>query len=307
MDIFKNNIDFNAYKTFYAVAVFESFSKAAEELCISQPSVSYSVKKLEDELGMKLFVRLSKGIKLTDEGEKLKFYIEKAFNNIVTGYKVLKENNHELTGEISIGIHSNIGTFLLPKYIKKFLKVHPKVKISIFNSTTSEMKEMFKNRKIDILILHYPIFTNNDGYKEEKILSCDSCFFGTKKFYDSFIMSQKDQLLLEYPLLLPLKGFVTSNALDKIFKKNNMILSSNVYLYTTEMIVSLAKDEVGIGWTLKDCIREELEDGIFYEIPLEMEMPKIEFSLAYCEKYINKTALRFVNFLIEEINQERGQ
>ena len=306
MDIFKSNIDFNAYKTFYAVAVFESFSKAAEELCISQPSVSYSIKKLEEELDVKLFIRLSKGIKLTDEGEKLKFYIENAFNNIATGYKALKENTQELTGEISIGIHSNIGTFLLPKYIKKFLKLHPNVKISIFNSTTNEMKEMFKNRKLDILILHYPIFANEEKFEEIKLFSCDSCFFGIKKFYDDYIVSKAEKLLIEYPLLLPLKGFITSNALDKIFKKNNMILSSNVYLYTTEMIVSLAKEGIGIGWALKDCIQQEIENGIFYELPLEFEMPKIEFSLAYSEKYINKTALNFAQFIVEQIKKDKG-
>lgn len=307
MDIFKNNIDFNAYKTFYAVAVFESFSRAAEELYISQPAVSYSIKKLEEELGIKLFVRLNKGIKLTDDGEKLKFYIESAFNNIAAGYKALKEENHDLTGEISIGIHSNIGTFLLPKYVKKFLNLHPNVKISIYNSRSSELKQMMQDGKLDILILHYPIFTNNKRFKEIKLLSCESCFFGTKKYYDAYIWSKKEKLLIEYPLLLPLKGFVTSNALDKVFKRNNMILSSNVYLYTTEMIISLAKEEVGIGWALKDCIRNELDSGIFYELPLEFEMPKIDFGLAYNDKSISKTALSFANFIIDEIKQKENK
>lgn len=300
MDVFKTNIDFNLYKIFYAVATLKSFSKAADTLYVSQPSVSYSIRKLEEELGVKLFIRLNKSIKLTDEGSKLIFYIENAFNNIISGYKAIKENNDELTGEISIGIHSNIGTFLLPKYIKKFINLYPNVKISIHNSRSGELKQMLQEGNLDVLILHYPIFTDKENYKEEKILSCESCFFGTKKFYDSFIMSKKEKLLIEYPLLLPLKGFVTSNALDKAFKKNNMILKSNIYLYTTEMIISLAKAELGIGWALKNCIEKELEDGIFYEIPVGIEMPQIDIGLAYNKKVINKTALTFVNFLINE-------
>ena len=75
MEIIENNIDLNAYKTFYVVAKWESFSKAASELYISQPAVSYSIKKLEEELNTKLFIRLNRGIKLTDAGEKLKFYV----------------------------------------------------------------------------------------------------------------------------------------------------------------------------------------------------------------------------------------
>jgi len=66
MNIFKNNIDFNMYKVFYAVATYESFSKAAKELYISQPAVSYSIKKLETDLNVKLFKRFSNGILLTE-------------------------------------------------------------------------------------------------------------------------------------------------------------------------------------------------------------------------------------------------
>lgn len=304
MDIFKSNIDFNLYKIFYAVATYNSFSKAAEVLYVSQPSVSYSIKKLEEDLDVKLFIRLNKSIKLTEEGEKLLFYIENAFNNITSGYKALKENKNELTGEVSIGIHSNIGTFLLPKIIKEFIKLNPNVKISIYNSRSFELRKMLQDGKLDVLILHYPIFKDKNNYIEKKILSLDSCFFGIKKYYDAFIMSQKDNLLFEYPLLLPLKGFVTSNALENTFRKNNIILKSNIYLYTTEMIVSLAKEGIGIGWALKACIKKELDNSEFYEIPINMELPKIDLGIAYNKDYINKTTSEFIKFLMDKIDKK---
>ena len=81
MELVENNIDLNLYKIFYVVAKYESFSKAANELYVSQPAISYSIKKLEEELNTKLFIRLNTGIKLTDAGEKLKFYVENALNN----------------------------------------------------------------------------------------------------------------------------------------------------------------------------------------------------------------------------------
>lgn len=302
MEIIKSNIDFNMYKTFYAVAKYESFSKAASELYISQPAVSYSIKKLEKELNIQLFTRLNKGIKLTDAGEKLKFYVENAFNNLIAGYKELNESEQKLTGEISIGIHSNIGTFLLPRLIKKFINKYPNVKINIYNSTTAEMKEMFERHLIDILILHFPIFDTDKKIFEKKILVCDSCFFGTKKHYDSFMTSRKNDIIFDYPLLLPLKGFVTSNSLESAFKKHNMLLSSNIHLYTTEMIVSLVMEGIGIGWSLKRCIENELANKIFYEIPIDVELPKMEFSIAYDESVINKTALVFAEYLIDEIS-----
>lgn len=304
MEIIENNIDLNAYKTFYVVAKLESFSKAASELYISQPAVSYSIKKLEEELNTKLFIRLNKGIKLTDAGEKFKFYIENAFNNIIAGCNELKESSEKLAGEINIGIHSNIGTFLLPKIIKKFIEKYPNVKINIYNSTTKEMKEMFNKHQIDILILHFPIYNSeNSNIYEERIFTCDSCFFGVKKYYDSFLISNKQNIMFDCPLLLPLKGFATSNSLEKVFKKHNLILSSNIYLYTTEMLVSLVKEGIGVGWALKDCISEELSNENLFEIPLDIELPKMEFSVAYDKNTINKTALEFTKYLINEVKK----
>lgn len=301
MEIIENNIDLNAYKTFYVVAQWKSFSKAASELYISQPAVSYSIKKLEEELNTKLFIRLNKGIKLTDAGEKLKLYVENAFNNIIAGCNELKDSGEKLSGEINIGIHSNIGTFLLPKIVKRFIEKYPNAKINIYNSTT---KEMFNKHQIDILILHFSIYNSEDSnIYEEELFTCDSCFFGVKKYYDSFLISNKQNIVFDCPLLLPLKGFTTSNSLEKVFKKHNLILSSNIYLYTTEMLVSLAKEGIGVGWALKDCITEELSNGNLYEIPLDIELPKMEFSVAYDKNTINKTALEFAKHLINEVKK----
>lgn len=307
MKIIESNIDFNTYKVFYAVAKYESFSKAASELYISQPAISYSIKKLEDELNTKLFIRLNRGIKLTDAGEKLKFYVENALNNLVAAHKELSEGeDNQLTGEVTIGIHSNIGTFLLPKIVKKFLEKYPNAKINIYNSTAKEMREMFKNHQIDILILHYPIFdTEQSNIYEEKLFACETCFFGIKKYYDLFNISKEKNIIFDYPLILPLKGFTTSNALEKNFKNHNALLSSNIYLYSTEMMISLVKEGIGVGWTQRKCIQKELENNELYEIPVEVELPKIEFSIAYDKNTIGKTAIEFAKYIIENVNEKQ--
>lgn len=307
MKIIESNIDFNTYKVFYAVAKYESFSKAASELYISQPAISYSIKKLEDELNTKLFIRLNRGIKLTDAGEKLKFYVENALNNLVAAHKELSEGeDNQLTGEVTIGIHSNIGTFLLPKIVKKFSEKYPNAKINIYNSTAKEMREMFKNHQIDILILHYPIFdTEQSNIYEEKLFICETCFFGIKKYYDLFNISKEKNIIFDYPLILPLKGFTTSNALEKKFKNHNALLSSNIYLYSTEMMISLVKEGIGVGWTQRKCIQKELENNELYEIPVEVELPKIEFSIAYDKNTIGKTAIEFAKYIIENVNEKQ--
>ena len=297
MNIYNTNFDFNLYKAFYAVSEYGSFSKAAEVLYLSQPSISYSVKKLEEELGVKLFIRYNKDVKLTEEGAKLKFYLENAFNNIIVGYKVLKETKDNLSGEVVIGIHSHIGTFLLPKCIKKFTQNNPNVKITIFNSTTVDLKKKFENKEIDILILHYPIFPNKNIYYEKKLFDSESCFFCNNNLYESINNSKNERILVEYPLILPMKGFVTSKALEKEFFAHNILFNSNIYVYSTEMMVSLVKEGVGIGWALRKSIKTDLDSGLLHELPTEVDTPKMTFSIVYDKDLINHTALEFAIFL----------
>ena len=76
------NFDLNLYKVFYMVAKNNSFSKAAEELLVTQPSVSYSIKQLEERLEIKLFQRNHKGIKITSEGKEVIKYVEKSNKDI---------------------------------------------------------------------------------------------------------------------------------------------------------------------------------------------------------------------------------
>ena len=69
------------------------------------------------------------------------------------------------------------------------------------------------------------------------------------------------------------------------------------------MLVSLVKEGIGVGWALKDCINEELSNGNLYEIPIDIELPKMEFSVAYDKNTINKTALEFAKYLINEVKK----
>ena len=81
--MYKSDINLNLYKIFYEVALSESISNAAKKLYITQSAVSKAIKKLEEELNTELFYRNSKGVKLTEKGEELIFYVEEAFNNLL--------------------------------------------------------------------------------------------------------------------------------------------------------------------------------------------------------------------------------
>lgn len=294
--ILNKNFDFNKFKAFYAVVKTGSFSKAAGELFVSQPSISYSIKELEKEFNCQLLTRNNKKIELTEKGQKLYYFIENIFDNLQLSYSLLNENKDKINGEIRIGMFSHISTLIIPNIIKEFKEKYPEAKFTIYSSTSDILKEKFRNNELDIIILHYPIFQNDDKFEEKILLEFESCFFSNKNYYDKFI-NKPNNKIIEFPLILPMKGFFTSNMLENIFKKSDIYLKSGLYVYTTELMIEMVKEGLGIGWGLKDNV---LKNNDLYEIPLKIKLPKIEYSISYKKNTNSQTLEIFIQFLLNK-------
>lgn len=300
MGIYNSSCDFNKYKIFYAVAESNSFSKAAEVLHISQPAISYAIKELEDTLQTKLFIREKRGVKLTDDGEKLMFYAQKALNNLITAEKIITEREEEVDGLVRIGIYSHISMFLLPKIIKEFKEIYPSAKFSIYQSSNHELKGKLKHRDVDLIIMQYPIFLSSNGFKEEIICKLDNTFFASKKIYDEYKEKNKDYT---YPLILPFNGYADIDTLEEKLKRNNIKFTANLRSYSSETVKELVKQDLGIGWGLKKLIEKELNNKELYEVPMKTNLTKTIYSIAYEESFINRTTSEFIKFLKENINK----
>ena len=299
MGIYNSNYDFNKYKTFYAVAEAKSFSKASETLHISQPAISYAIKELESTLNTKLFYREKNGVILTDDGEKLMFYLQKAFNNIIKAEKIITEREEEATGLVRIGIYSHISTFMLPKMIKEFKKLHPKAKFSIFQSTNRDLLEVLRRRDVDFIILQYPIFLEKNNFEEEIICNLETCFYGNKAMYDKY---HNPNIKHEYPLVLPFSGYADIDSLEEKLKRHNINFNVGIRSYDSITTIELVKEGLGIGWGLKKFIEPEIKHKELYEIPLKFENPPTIYSVAYDKKFLNKTAEEFLKYLKENLN-----
>ena len=300
MGIYNSNCDFNKYKIFYAVAETKSFSKAAEVLHISQPAISYAIKELEDTLNTKLFIRERNGIKLTDDGEKLMFYAQKALNSLITAEKIITEREEEVTGLVRIGIYSHISLFMLPQIIKEFTDIHPGAKFSIYQSSNYDLKEKLKHRELDFIIMQYPIFLSDNSYKEEILCELETCFYGTKSLYDKYKNINDDTV---YPLILPFNGYADIDSLEEKLKRNNIKFKAEFRSYGSELAINLAKQNLGIGWGLKKLIEKELNNLELYQIPIKFETPKTIYSIAYDEKFLNNTTSEFLKYFKENINK----
>ena len=148
------NIDFELYRIFYTVANNGNITKAAEELMISQPAISKSIKNLEEQLGGQLFVRTKRGVFLTEEGREFYNYIKQAMEYIHRAENKFTDLMNLEEGNIRIGISTTlVKEFLLP-YLEEFHSTYPNITIEIITDLASVLIPKLRNGLIDIIILN---------------------------------------------------------------------------------------------------------------------------------------------------------
>lgn len=250
------NINLEYYKIFYEVAKEQNITKASENLHISQPAISKTIKLLEEKLGGTLFVRTKKGVTLTEEGKEFYSYITKAIEYINSAENKFSDLINLETGVIKIGINSTLTKeFLLP-YLEKFNKLYPKIDIQITNGMTLHLINELKNGLIDIVFLN---LNDKDYGNDIDIIKC-------KKIHDIFIASKKyselnDKVislneLKNYPLIFQAKGSNTRNFLDNFLKEKNITLKPNIELASYSLVTEFCKAGFGIGYAVKEFVQK---------------------------------------------------
>ena len=301
--MYKSNVNLNSYKIFYEVALSQSISSASKRLILTQSAVSKAIKKLEEDLNTKLFYRNSKGVKLTDKGRELLFYVEEAFNNLITAERVALESKTLDKGKISIGVPSQIGSFYIFEDISNFHKKYPNIEITIISKTTSILLKLLERHEIDFIIDTSPINSNIDNVIIKPLIDVENCFVvnSNTSICTDKIKSIKE--LSNYPLVLPIKGTNNRKQLDNIFEKNNVELKNVINIHTSEMIVGSVKKDLGIGYIIYDVVKDNIKNGEFKLVNVEEKLPKITINLVYIKKYLTIAPKYFIeNYLTININ-----
>lgn len=290
--MYKSDINFNLYKTFYDVATYGSISKAAVVNYTSQPAISRSIKTLEEQLNTKLFHRTQKGIELTEKGKELYFYVEQGYNSFLTAERSMLENNTLDKGKLSIGIPSHIATFYLFDAIDAFHKDYPNIEITIINKSTTKLMELLKSHEIDFVIDSEPIKAVEKDMTIKHIKKIQNVFVANASYDISDIKTVKD--LEHHPLILPIKGTANRNNLEEYFIKNDCKINNVLNIHTSEVIIGAIKRNLGIGYVIKDLVTDELEKGILKEIKLP-NLPTIGISLVYVKDYMTISPKLFLD------------
>lgn len=296
--MYHSDINLNLYKIFYEVATCESISSAAKKLIITQSAISKAIKKLEEDLDTDLFYRNTKGVKLTEKGEELFFYVTEAFNNLITAERTMVENKNLTKGKISIGVPSQIGSFYIFEDITNFHKKYPNIEITIISKTTTQLLKLLEQHEIDFIIDTSPIKSKSNDIIVKPLIEVENCFVINANSNINYVDINSVKDLINYPLVLPIKGTNNRKQLDKIFDKHNVVVNDVINIHTSEMIVGAVKKDLGIGYILKDVVKDNILNNEFILINLKEELPKTEINLVYIKRYLTIAPRYFIeNYL----------
>lgn len=299
--MYKSNINLNLYKTFYDVAKCGSISQAAKSCYTSQPAISKSIKKLEEELDTQLFYRNLSGVELTDKGRELLYFVEKSYNNLIIAERSMLETENLERGKLSIGMPSNIGSFFLFDKIMDFHQKFPNIEITIITGSTSNLINLLDTHKVDFVIDTSPINVRLDeGMKVTKLKAVQYCFIvkkDTRILETSDITSLKD--LVKYPLILPISGTANRNDLDNILKDNNINIQNVINIHTSEMIISAVKKDLGIGYVIYNLVENEIKSNEIEVLNIKEKLPTVDINIVYDPYFLTTAPKRFIEDYID--------
>lgn len=266
------NVNYEYYRTFYYVAKYGNFTKAANALCSNQPNVTRTIHKLEDQLGCRLFIRSNRGVALTPEGEKLFGHIEIAQEHIQQGENELAGNTELQTGNISIGASETaLNLFLLEK-LSLFHERYPGIRLRIFNHSTPQALSALKRGVADLAVVTTPVIAEKP-LKTVPLMAFQEILVCGKHFRSLAEKTLSLKNLNEYPLVMLGRDTMTYTFYDQIFLQHGLALQADTEVATTDQLLPMIRANLGIGFLPERMAQEALARGDIYQITLREKIP----------------------------------
>lgn len=291
------DINLELYKVFYHVVRSGSISKASQELFISQPAVSQSIRQLEAKLGGQLFLRTPKGIALTPEGEVLHKYIEQGYKMFLLAESKFSEAVNLDAGEIRIGASDMTLKYFLLSYLEEFHKRYPKVRIKVTNGPSPETVACLKKGLIDFGVASLPIL-NDNSIDVIHAVEIQDCFIANYRF--GHLASKKIPLkeLSHYPVIMLEKNTSTRRYVDNFLSSNKSPIVPEIELATSDLLVQFARRGLGISCVVRNFAEPELENGSLFELDLYERIPSRQIGIIKLKSTpLSAAAVKFIELI----------
>lgn len=243
-----------------------SFSRAADAIGVTQPSLSARILSLEHELSEPLFHRVGRGVRLTDAGRAFLPYVQRAMDTLQTGRDAVESSKTASAGKLHIGAARSISTNVLPGILEQFHRKYPGVDVAIKTGRSSEVLEWVLTEEIQVGIareINHPDVVTTHLYDEQVVLvTHPSHRFATEG-------SASIQDVASEPLIVYDKESTYFVLIDKICREAGILPNIQMDLDSIESTKRMIERGLGISFLPLNALSREIELGTISQVPLE--------------------------------------
>lgn len=274
------DINFEYYKIFYYVAKYKNITKAAGVLNSNQPNVTRIIRLLESRLNCRLFIREPRGLRLTEEGERLYAHVEIACQHLLTAEEEMNCGEKECKGTIEIGVTETALHLFLLQTLHDFRIRYPEIKIKIQNNTTPEILKALISGKLDFAIITTP-FQTSSNLRSETMLEFEEILVGGTDYTDIAEQGLTLKELRTHSLIGLGSGTATHAFYKNLFIEHQTDLELDMEVATSDLILPLIQNNLGIGFVAKKLAAPLLQEGKLVQIELDINVPKREIQMVW--------------------------
>jgi DNA-binding transcriptional LysR family regulator len=298
-------MDFKQIEAFVYVAKYKSFSRAAEKLLLSQPTISTHISTLEEQLGVKLFDRLSKEVILTEAGQVFYPYAVDILDLRERSQEAIKEFLNEISGHLHIGYSTIPAEFILPEVIKTFKEEYPKTFFTLDIQGTQNIIQRLSDGILDLAIVARKIPKKDLEYKvllRDKIVLI---VHKNHKFYDRDSVFLEE--ILQESFIIREMGSGTRAAVEHAFKQKGYdfeSLDAVAMLSSTYSIKHAVKRQLGIAFMSQMALSEDECGHAIKAIPITDLVVEKDIYVVYSKKRTNKKLMKqFIDTLLKQAKE----
>ncbi len=270
------------YRIFYEVAKVGNITRAAENLYISQPAISQVIKKMEEQLQAKLFIRNKSGVELTRFGQQVFQKVEIAILSIKAAENMAEEEHELLSGELIIGSGSMVAREFLLEPFERFLQSFPNIQIVQVEGVQSVMFEKLRKGEVDLII----------SQQNAQITDLEFYPIANQKY----VFVKKKGCEIKRFIKLS-KGSYTYELFEEFEREKKLKTLPDIIVTGYRMAIELAKLGVGLALIPESIAKKSLANGeteVAYE---DYKLPQITFGYYINQILINRATEVFVKFL----------
>lgn len=290
--------DFDYYRIFYSAAKHKNITSAANELYLSQPTISRGIQKLEHELGCTLFIRTKQGVELTNEGKLLYQHVDAAFEHLEVAEDKLKQIKDLKHGSIHISATEMTMQYFLLPYLEKFKEDYPDIRIKLSLDLPETLLRHLKSGLIDLAVFTTPLSIDETATLTP-LMEYEDFLIAGEGFRHLADKQQHLADLIQEPFILMQPGTSARNYIEQYFRDNQVTIRPEYDVSTMPMITPMVQSNMGIGFVPPFYAKDLLAQGMIYKIDLVEKLPPRQICLCTSNTYPQSAACKeFIRCLL---------